>query len=80
MNFKRAPELVAVLTLVMASGCATGRRRVITTNCVADPSARAVHCYYPDGNYSMVGFDAIGNWVCRPPDQDQILNDAAHPR
>jgi hypothetical protein len=61
------------LTLILV-GCATSPRRgVVVTNCISDPLTESLHCVSPLGVDFEVIWEHSGNFVCRPPADDQQL-------
>lgn len=77
MNFRKTLSLVGLaITLPLASCATTSRQGVVVTNCVSDPLTESLHCVDVIGLASDVPWKESGNYVCRPPAEDQKLFEA----
>lgn len=81
MNFKTALNLGAASITLLMVGCATTPvKGVVVVNCVSDPLTETLHCVDVTGSAYEVGWKLSGDYVCRPPLEDQKLVNASRER
>ncbi len=84
MNSKKSTSLSVVVGVLLAvtlplAGCATTRvKGIVVTNCVSDPLTQSLHCVDRFGLDNEVLYKDSSNYVCRPPEDDKILQQEAN--
>lgn len=73
MNFRRILSFVALAWALPWAGCAATPRGVVVTKCVSDPLTESLHCVDPLGSDQEVPWVKSANFICSPPDMDQIM-------
>jgi hypothetical protein len=68
--------MITLATLL--ASCASTPKGVVVVNCVSDPLTKSLQCVDRQGLDFIVPWEQSANFVCRPPEDDQLLNEKAH--